>query len=133
MKEFMFIIRKQIRSEISLSLEQHQRFLKSCKIYINNLKSKGRLISAQPIEWSGKIISGNKQAWKQSPFDESREVIGGYYHILATSLDEAIDIAKANPELQYNPDARIEVRPIKMKENKTGYVYPTEAIIDEDR
>jgi len=52
-------------------------------------------------------------------------VIGGYYHILAENLDEAISIAKQNPEFKYNPDTRIEVRPIEMKENSTGFVYPT--------
>jgi hypothetical protein len=39
-------------------------------------------------------------------------------------LEEAIEIAKANPEFDYNPNTRIEVRPIKMKEGSTGYVYP---------
>jgi hypothetical protein len=38
---------------------------------------------------------------------------------------KAIEIAKANPEFQFNEGTRIEVRPIKMKEETTGFVYPT--------
>jgi hypothetical protein len=124
MKEFMFFIRKQSDSRETLSEEQHQKFLKSCESYIGNLKREGRLISAQPIEWTGKIISGKINEFNTSPFNESKEIIGGYYHVLADNLEEAIAIAKKNPEFEFNPDTRIEVRPIKMKEESTGFVYP---------
>jgi len=51
-------------------------------------------------------------------------VIVGYYHIKANDLDQAIAIAKGNPEFEYTHTARIEVRPIKMKEETTEYLYP---------
>ena len=125
MKEFMFFIRKQSDSKMALSPARHQQFLKGCETYIGKLKKEGKLISAQPIERDGDIISYSNNVWKDVPFNETREVIGGYYHILAEDLSEAIAIAKANPEFEYNPDTRIEVRPIKMKEETTGFVYPT--------
>jgi hypothetical protein len=40
-------------------------------------------------------------------------------------MQEAINIAKENPEFEYVPSASIEVRPIKTKESETGFVYPT--------
>src|SRR5215467_13486174 len=125
MKEFMFFIRKQSDSKLTLSPEKHEQFLKGCESYIDNLKKQGKLISAQPIERDGVIVSSSNKGWKDVPFNETKEVIGGYYHILAEDLLEAIEIAKANPEFEYNPDTRIEVRPIKMKEDSTGFVYPT--------
>ena len=94
--------------------------------YINRLTKDGNLKSAQPLVKDGKIISGSKDAWKDGPFNESKEVIVGYYHILANSMDEAIEIARKNPEFQFNPGTRIEVRPLKMKEETTGFVYPTQ-------
>lgn len=121
----MFFIRKQTDSKLTLSPEMHNRFLKGCEIYIDNLKEKGKLISAQPIDRAGKIISGKQGEWKEVAFNETSEVIGGYYHILANDLDEAIEIAKANPEFEFNTNTRIEVRPIKMKEESTGFVYPS--------
>ena len=48
----------------------------------------------------------------------------GYYHIYAGDLQEAIGIAKLNPEFEYGSTVRIEVRPIKIKEATTGFVYP---------
>jgi hypothetical protein len=44
------------------------------------------------------------------PFPESKEVIGGYWFIVADSLEEATDIAQGNPCLEYG--ATVEVRPI---------------------
>jgi hypothetical protein len=124
MKEFMFFIRKQADSKETLSPVKHTEFLKSCQTYIETLKTQGRLISAQPIERSGEILSFSEGAWDNTPFNEPKEVIAGYYHILAENLDEAISTAMKNPEFEYNPGTRIEVRPIKMKEEATGFVYP---------
>ena len=124
MKEFMFFIRKNSDSKETLSPDKFQQFLKSCEIYIDNLKKQGKLISAQPIDRDGTIIYGKKDEWKNAPYNENNEVIGGYYHILANDLEEAIEIAKANPEFEFNSDTRIEIRPIKMKEDSTGFVYP---------
>ena len=44
------------------------------------------------------------------PFAESKEVLGGYYVIEATDLDEALAIAKEVPA----PGGGVEVRPIRM-------------------
>jgi hypothetical protein len=125
MKEFRLFIRKQSNREQTRSPEQHHAFLKNCESYIDKLESEARLISAQPIDWHGNIISHNNGSWSNTPFNETREVIGGYYHIRAPDLEEAIATAKANPEFQYNPDTRIEVRPVKMKEERTGFTYPS--------
>jgi hypothetical protein len=127
MKEFMLFIRNQIDHQATWSPEKQQQFLKKCEHYIGRLTTEGKLISAQPLVREGKMISGSKGAWKDAPFNESKEVIVGYYHILANDLDEAIAIAKQNPEFEYGTTARIELRPIKMKEESTGYVYPKDA------
>ena len=95
--------------------------------YIGNPRKDGKPKSAQPLERHGKIISGSKRVFKDGPFNEGKEVIVGYYHVLAKDVDEAIAIAKANPEFKYGTTARIEVRPIKVKEESTGYIYPDKA------
>jgi len=127
MKEFMLLIRNEIDHQASWSSEQHQQFLKKCEDYIGNLTKAGKLISAQPLVREGKIISGSKGAWKDGPFNETKEIIVGYYHVLAEDLNDAIAIAKGNPEFEYGTTARIEVRPIKTKEEGTGFVYPKTA------
>ena len=120
----MLLIRNESDSKDAFSPEQNQAFLKACEVYIENLKKSGNLKKAQPLVREGKMISGSNGAWKDGPFNESKEVIVGYYHILAKDLDEAVAIAKGNPEFAFTTTARIEVRPIKTAESTTSYVYP---------
>jgi hypothetical protein len=124
MKEFMLLIRNEIDHEAGWSPEQHVQFLSKCETYIGNLKKQGKLLSAQPLVREGIMVSGTGGAWSERPFNETREVQVGYYHILANDMAEAISIAKDNPEFEYGTTARIEVRPIKMKEERTNYIYP---------
>jgi hypothetical protein len=124
LKEFMLLIRNEVDHQDSWPPEQHQQFLNKCADYIATLTNEGKLKSAQPLVREGKMISGTKGTWKEGPFSETKEVIVGYYHIVAKDLNEAIAIAKGNPEFEFGTTARIEVRPIKTKEETTGYVYP---------
>ncbi len=72
-------------------------------------------------------MSGSKGARKEAPFNETKEVIVCYYHLLAEDFNEAVALAKENPEFEYGTTARIEVRPIQTKEESTGFVYPKTA------
>ncbi|MGC2049673.1 MAG: YciI family protein [Gallionella sp.] len=127
MNEFMLLIRNKIDHQAGWSPERHQQFLKSCESYIGKLKKDGKLNAAQPLVRQGVIVSGSKGKWKEIPFNETEEVQVGYYHIIAKDMSEAIEIAKDNPEFEYGTTARIEVRPIKMKEITTNFVYPNKA------
>ncbi len=120
----MLLIRNKLDHQSAWPDEQHQRFLKKCESYIGDLKKNGKLISAQPLVREGKIISGTTGDWKEIPFNEKEEVQTGYYHILAADINEAVEIAKRNPEFEFSATARIEVRSIKTKEKTTGFVYP---------
>ena len=127
MKEFMLLIRNENDSKSAFSPEKHQEFVSKCMVYIGKLIEQKKLLSAQPLIREGKMISNPNGVWKDGPFNESKEVIMGYYHILAKDIDEAIEIAKGNPEFAYTATARIEVRPIKMREEVTNYTYPNQA------
>ena len=124
MKEFMLLIRNEIDHQAGWPPEQLQQFLKKCEDYIGRLTKEGKSISAQPLVKEGKMLFRSGDVWKEQPFNESKEVIVGYYHIFANDIDQAIAIAKGNPEFECGETARVEVRPIKMKEETTGYTYP---------
>jgi len=126
MKEFMFYIRNEKDAKEALTAEEHLAFIKKCEDYIGILKSKNQLIAAQPIVREGVVIRKFGNGWTERNIAEAAETQVGYYHILAEDIDEAIKIAKDNPEFQYVSSATIEVRPIKTKENETGFVYPTQ-------
>lgn len=123
-QEFMLYIRNAGDAKADLSEEQHDAFIRQCEVYIGQLKAKGQLIAAQPIVRSGFVIAKTGEGWSQTPVDPGGEVQVGYYHIIAADMEEAIEIARQNPEFSYVESATIEVRPIKTKEEKTNFEYP---------
>lgn len=124
MKEFMLLIYNEGDPKSTLSHDEHREFLRKCESYIGTLKTGGKLIAAQPLVREGRIVSRSKAGWKETPFDARKEIQVGYYHIFAHDLDEAVAIAKGNPEFDYGTAARIEVRPIKTAEETTRFTYP---------
>jgi hypothetical protein len=124
MKEYMLLIRNLIDHQSQWPAEKHEQFLKACEKYIGELKKENNLIAAQPMVREGILVSREQGAWQQRPFNETKEVIVGYYHVRAEDVKEAVAFAQRNPEFEYSATARIEVRPIKMKEDVTGFIYP---------
>jgi hypothetical protein len=120
MKEFMLLIRTQGDHLTELSPEQQQQHVKKVMNYMSGLMKSGKLNSAQPLDMDGVIVSGAAGKLKDGPFNETKEVIAGYFLIQANNLQEAIQIAKENPVFEDGTGARIEVRPIKVMEGING-------------
>jgi hypothetical protein len=124
LREYMLYIRNAGDAKAALPENEHFAFVKSCQVYIDQLKAEDRLIAAQPLIREGTIISKKESNWSVKALDATKEVQVGYYHIKAENITEAIAIAKENPEFRYVPSASIEVRPVKMREEKTNFIYP---------
>jgi hypothetical protein len=120
MKEFMLLVRTQGDHLAELSPEQQQHHVKKVMNYMGGLMQSGKLNSAQPLDMEGVIISGVGGKLKDGPFNETKEVIAGYFLVQANNLEEAVQIAKANPVFEDGTGARIEVRPIKVMEGING-------------
>ncbi len=124
MNEYMLRILNRGDHQKEWTPERHTEFVKKCEAYIGELKAAGQLIAAQPLRKSGVTLEHSAGEWKTAPLDVHAEIQTGYYHIRATDMQEAIAIAKRNPEFEYSADARVEVRPITEEEQSTGFVYP---------
>ena len=116
MKEFMLFIRTEGDPWQLMSPEQMQAHVQKGVNYIGGLMEKGILKSAQPLDMTGKMVTGSTGALKDGPFNETKEVIAGYFHIVAKDIDEAIAIAKKNPIFEDGLGAKIEVRPVRTVE-----------------
>lgn len=115
MKEFLLLIKTEGDYCEFMTAEEHKQHLKKVSAYIADLTKEGKLKGAQPLSMNGETISGKRGIFKDGPFTETKEVIIGYYLVLAKDLQEAKEIAKANPVFQ-ETNARIEVREIKKEE-----------------
>src|SRR5664279_154944 len=111
MKDFLLIIRTEGSVWSDLSPEQLQKHIEHGTAYIGNLMKEGKLKNANPIDKGSRIITETDGIIKDGPFNESKEVIAGYFHILAKDIDEAVAIARANPIFMDIP-TKIEVHPM---------------------
>ena len=112
----MLLVRTEGDHLTSLSPEQQQQHLQKVMNYMGSLMKSGKLKGAQPLEMEGTLIWGTKGKLKDGPYNESKEVIAGYFLIQAKDLVEATQIARENPVFEDGTNARIEVRPIKVME-----------------
>ena len=116
----MLFLRSESALEAALSPEQSQRHIQQMMGFMGGLMKDGKLKSAQPLDMEGAMVSGSKGTFKDGPFNETKEVIGGYFLILAKDLEEAVAIAKTCPVLDSGINARIEVRAVRVMEGHNG-------------
>ena len=94
-----------------LSPEEIQQVITQMYAWFDRLTEQGILKAGQPLETEGKIVSQKKgSSVADGPFAESKEAIAGYFLLYVDSLEEAVEIAKNYPALNYG--ATVEVRPV---------------------
>ena len=94
-----------------LSPEEIQQMVTQWYAWFERLTQEGKCKAGQPLEREGKIVSGRKgRAVADGPFAESKEAIGGYFLLQVDEFEEAVEIAKQCPGLDYGID--VEVRPV---------------------
>ncbi|SRR5258706_5041233 len=94
-----------------LSPEQLQKVVSDWAAWFERLTQQGKALSGHPLQNEGKIVSGKKgKTVADGPFAESKEAIGGYFYLQVADVNEAVEIARQCPGLEYG--AMVEVRPV---------------------
>ena len=93
-----------------LSPEEIQKVVTNWYKWFDGLIKDGRAISGHPLMEEGKVVSGKKRTVADGPFAESKEAIGGYFYLRVSGMDEALEIARLCPGLDYG--VSVEVRPV---------------------
>ena len=111
-QEYLLLFRSSNNWYKELSPEELQQVMAKVGAWFESLNAKGIVKGGQPLGPEGRVITGkgSKLVISDGPFPESKETIGGYTIILASSLDEATEIAKGCPPLLFG--GAVEVRPI---------------------
>ena len=78
-----------------LSAAEIQKAIDEFYVWHDRLVKQGKMKAGQRLARAGKIVS--KDAVIDGPFTEAKEVVGGYWFILAGSLEEAAKLAAGNP------------------------------------
>jgi hypothetical protein len=94
-----------------LTAEDIQNIMTRFTAWFDGLSEKGILKGANPLHSEGKIVSGKKgQTVADGPFAESKEAVGGYFLLNVSDFEEALQIARECPILEFGPT--VEVRPV---------------------
>jgi len=106
--EYLVISRGQWDADISA--ERIQQAIDEFYAWHATCVNQGRMKPGQRLAIDKKLVS--REMITDGPFTESKEVIGGYWFILAGSLDEAAVLAAQNPCLACG--LTYEIRPIEL-------------------
>jgi hypothetical protein len=79
-------------------------------VWLERCIAEGRMKMGQRLAREGKLVSRHQIT--DGPFAETREIVGGYWFIVADSLDEAATLAAQNPCLAYG--LSYEIRPLEL-------------------
>jgi len=94
-----------------LSPEEMQQVFEQWMAWFKRLTDQGKAIGGNPLQPSGKIVSGKGgRSVTDGPFAESKEAIGGYFMLKVGGIDDAVAIARECPGLPYG--VKVEVRPL---------------------
>jgi hypothetical protein len=107
--------------------DQIQNAIDQFYIWLDRLVSEGKMKRGQRLTYEGRTVA-RQNAITDGPFGESKEVIGGYWSILAPNLDEAAQIAKGNPCLDCG--LVLEIRPIDSQRATLNNTRPVMKVAD---
>jgi hypothetical protein len=92
-----------------MSTDDIEKTIDRFYLWIERLVQEGKMKRGQRLTYEGRTVARHNVI-TDGPFGESKEVIGGYWFILAHDLDEAARIAQGNPCLEGG--LFLEIRPI---------------------
>ena len=93
----------------TLSRDDIQHAIDQFYSWLDRGVKEGKMKRGQRLTAEGKTIA-RKKGITDGPFGEAKEVIGGYWFLLAHDLEEAVQLAKSNPCLACG--LFVEIRPV---------------------
>ena len=91
------------------SKEEIQAAIDTFYVWYEQSLESGLMKPGHRLTTDGKVVSKNSVT--DGPFAETKELVGGYWFIVARNLEEAAAIAAQNPTLAYG--LALEIRPLE--------------------
>ena len=106
-----FLVLSRGKWDPTRTADEIQQAIDAFYVWYERLVSEGRAKRGQRLGTSGKVVSRDRVT--DGPFSETKEVVGGYWFIVAESLEEAATLASAHPCLPYG--LSLEIRPVDVE------------------
>jgi hypothetical protein len=110
MGKFLYVFRGGIAETPGFSPSEMQAHLKKWYEWSGVLQKAGHRTGGQALESRGKTIRGPERAVTDGPYAESKDLVTGSMILEASSLDEAVALARDCPVFELG--GSVEVRPI---------------------
>jgi hypothetical protein len=107
MADFIYLFRGGMSQS---SPEQMQQEMQKWRTWIDELGKKGHFKAGDPLDRTGKVVSGKQKVVTDGPYAEAKDLVGGYLMVAAENLAQAADLAKGCPIFDNN--GTVEVRPV---------------------
>jgi hypothetical protein len=108
MSEFVYLFRGD--GSAAGSAEQRQQHMQKWVAWIKELGDAGNFKAGQPLEQTGKLVSGKQKSVTDGPYAEAKDLVGGYLLVEAKDLAQATELAKGCPIFEHG--GLVEVRPV---------------------
>ncbi|HXB68332.1 MAG TPA: YciI family protein [Candidatus Acidoferrales bacterium] len=115
MESYILLLHDRGTPRPQLSPEEIQAIIAKYKAWGQRLRDAGRIAGASKLEdGTGRVMRGQGAQVRISdgPFTETKDVIGGFYILNAASYDEAVELCRDCPHLEYG--SGIEIRRVQV-------------------
>ena len=101
MAKFLVLARGTGQEYANRSPQEMQQIVQKYMAWTAGLRDAGRMIHAERLKGDGRVVRGaaGKMTVTDGPFAESKEVIGGFWLLEASSYDEVQAFLKDHPHL----------------------------------
>jgi hypothetical protein len=114
MPDFVLLLRDAGRFDPNMSPDEMQAIIQRYVAWRAKVGQNGRAITGHKLHDSqGRVLNGGGGGLKitDGPYAEAREVMGGLFVIQAASYDEAVELARDCPHLEFGSIEIREVQP----------------------
>jgi hypothetical protein len=110
MSEFVLLFRRPMSP--TESPQRMQELMQRWQTWYQDLEKTGHLAHlGQPLDMTGAaVVTNAKGSYRDGPYAETKDIVGGYSVVSASDLAEAIELTKGHPVFEMG--GMIEVRPV---------------------
>ena len=109
--KYMLIFRGGAVSRGDVSPSVLQAHLEKWYRWSDELAGQGRRNTGMPLGNRGKAVRGHERIVTDGPYAESKDLVTGAMIIEASSLDDAVEVARGCPTYEFG--GSVEVRPVQ--------------------
>lgn len=109
---YLFLVREtKPETYEAMSDEQRRACLDRWNDWVDDMTATGKLAAANPLESGLRLVAGaNGRQVTDGPFSEAKELVGGFFLLTDTTLEDVTAMARRCPNLEHG--MTVEIRPV---------------------